>query len=76
MIVDGITGSVVPVGDVERLADAIGYWTDPASIHGRDDAATRRNLGEVTNRYSPESSAAAFVAAATSAKSDHWRITG
>jgi glycosyltransferase involved in cell wall biosynthesis len=75
MIVEGTTGSVVPAGDVERLASAIGYWTGIPPTHGRDDAATRRALGEFTTRYSPASSAAAFVAAAKSAQSDYRKVT-
>jgi glycosyltransferase involved in cell wall biosynthesis len=67
MIDEGTTGSVVPAGDVERLAEAIGYWTGARSTDGRDDAAIRLALSEVTARYSPISSAAAFIAAAQSA---------
>ncbi|MFZ0422332.1 MAG: glycosyltransferase family 4 protein [Xanthobacteraceae bacterium] len=67
MIVDGTTGSIVPVGNVERLADAIGYWTGAHSKERPDPAATRLALGGVTARYSPASSAAAFIAAAESA---------
>ena len=64
MITEGLTGTVVPVGDVERLADAVDYWT-----HVHNDAAIRRALEETTARYSPASSAEAFVAAAESAAS-------
>jgi glycosyltransferase involved in cell wall biosynthesis len=67
MIDDGTTGSIVPVGDVERLAEAIGHWTDTRSTERPDAAATRLALGEVTARYSPASSAAAFIAAAEDA---------
>lgn len=62
MITERLTGTVVPVGDVERLADAIDHWT-----HVHNDAAIRRALEETTARYSPASSAKAFVAAAESA---------
>jgi glycosyltransferase involved in cell wall biosynthesis len=62
MIMDGVTGTVVPAGNVTRLAQAIDYWTGV-----RDAAATRSALAEITARYSPASSAAAFVAAAESA---------
>lgn len=70
MVTEGMTGSIVPVGDVLRLAEAIGYWT-----HMPPDAATRCRLDDVTARYSPASSAAAFAAAAKSAKSDYRKVT-
>lgn len=59
MITDGLTGTVVPAGNVQRLAEAVDYWT-----HGRDEAATRRALDETTARYSPARSAEAIIAAA------------
>jgi glycosyltransferase involved in cell wall biosynthesis len=68
MIMDGLTGTVVPAGDVDRLAQAIDYWT-----RARDDTATNRALDEITARYSPASSAAAFVAAAGIAASVHHK---
>jgi glycosyltransferase involved in cell wall biosynthesis len=61
MIMDGLTGTIVPAGNVTRLAQAIDHWTG-----AHDDAAVRRALDEITARYSPASSAAAFVAAAGS----------
>lgn len=64
MIIDGLTGTVVPAGDVAQLAQAIEYWTEP-----RDGSATRSALAEMTVRYSPVSSAAAFAAAARSVTS-------
>ena len=60
MIVDGLTGTVVEAGNVGQLANAIGRW-----INVPDDGRTRRALEETTARYSPASSAEAFVAAAT-----------
>jgi glycosyltransferase involved in cell wall biosynthesis len=74
MIDDGTTGSVVPVGDVERLAEAIGYWTDAHSTERPDAAAIRLALGEVTARYSPASSAAAFIAAAKAAAAANRKV--
>jgi len=63
MIMDGLTGTVVPAGNVERLADAVGYWTRRHN-DVRDDAATRRALDETSARYSPARSAEAIIAAA------------
>jgi glycosyltransferase involved in cell wall biosynthesis len=74
MIDDGTTGSIVPVGDVERLADAIGYWTGARSAERPDAAATRLALGAVTARYSPASSAEAFMAAAESAAAANRKV--
>jgi glycosyltransferase involved in cell wall biosynthesis len=68
MIVDRLTGTIVPVGSVARLAQAIDYWTG-----GHDQAATERALGEITARYSPASSAAAFVAGVDSVASIYSR---
>ena len=59
MIMDGLTGTVVPAGDIERLASAIDYW-----IHVHDHAATRRVLAETTARYAPANSAKAIIDAA------------
>jgi glycosyltransferase involved in cell wall biosynthesis len=70
MIRDGLTGSVVPVGDVERLAKAILYW-----LHRHDDVATRCALEETTARYSPATSAAAFISAAESVVSAYRKAT-
>lgn len=64
MIVGGLTGSVVPVGDVDRLADAIEYWSDRC-----DDCAVGQAIERMNVRYSPAQSAAAFVSAAESAAS-------
>jgi glycosyltransferase involved in cell wall biosynthesis len=66
MIKDGLTGTIVPAGDVNRLAQAINHW-----INVNDEPATRRALDEITARYTPASSAAAFYAAAESAASVH-----
>ncbi|HEX4410983.1 MAG TPA: glycosyltransferase family 4 protein [Xanthobacteraceae bacterium] len=62
VILDGLTGTIVPVGDVRALAKAIEYW-----VHGSTkpcDEVVQGALREMTMRYSPASSAAAFVAAA------------
>ncbi len=67
MIDDGTTGSVVPVGDVGRLAEAIAYWTAPCATERPDAGATALALAQVTSRYSPVSSAEAFMAAAEGA---------
>jgi glycosyltransferase involved in cell wall biosynthesis len=64
MIVEGLTGSVVPVGDVDALAAAIARW-----IGQPDMADTRHALADVTGRYSPEASAEAFAVAADAAGS-------
>jgi glycosyltransferase involved in cell wall biosynthesis len=61
MIEEGRTGSVIAVDDVEGLAKAVAYWTDRDSAP--DPAVTRAALAGVTARYSPASSAAAFIAA-------------
>lgn len=65
LIMDGLTGTVVPAGDVEALAKALGYWTAV-----RDESEMRRALDQVSVRYSPANSAEAFLAAAHSAVSD------
>jgi glycosyltransferase involved in cell wall biosynthesis len=64
MIVDEVTGTVVPAGNAERLAAAVAYWTG-----ARDIAAIRSALDKTCARYSPESSANAFVAASESVAS-------
>jgi glycosyltransferase involved in cell wall biosynthesis len=64
MIMDGLTGTIIPVGNVERLADAVDYWTG-----AHDIAASRRALERTTALYSPASSADALIAAAQSAVS-------
>lgn len=64
LIMDGLTGTVVPAGDVEALAKALDYWTS-----GRDEPETRRALDKINARYSPASSAEAFAAAAKFAMS-------
>ena len=61
LVMDGLTGSTVPAGDVGRLADAIDYWID-----NRDNATTRQALSEANVRYSPTNSAVGFVSAAAS----------
>lgn len=66
MIIEGLTGTVFPVGNVEALADAVRHW-----ICVRDWTATRRALQEMTAHYSPASSADALVAAAQSAACDY-----
>lgn len=64
LIMDGLTGTVVPAGDIEALANALDYWTGV-----RDESVTRRALEKVSARYSPARSAEAFVAAAQCAAS-------
>lgn len=66
LIMDGLTGTVVPAGDVEALAKALHYWTAV-----RDGSEMRRALDQVSVRYSPANSAEAFLAAAHSAVSDY-----
>lgn len=66
MIVDGVTGTVVPLGDIGALARALDYWTGAPDGHG-----TRRALSEITGQYSPGSSADAFVGAAVDAASGY-----
>lgn len=75
MILDGLTGSVVPVGDTEGLAKAVASWTDVRSTHCRQDAVIRCALSEITARYSAASSAEAFDAAAKSAASAYRKAT-
>jgi glycosyltransferase involved in cell wall biosynthesis len=64
MIVNGLTGTVIPFGDVARLAEAIDDWTG-----ANDIGAIRNALDKTSARYSPASSADAFVAASESAAS-------
>lgn len=64
LIMEGLTGTVVPTGNVEALAKALDYWTS-----ARDELRTRCALEEVSVRYSPASSAMAFVTAAKSVAS-------
>jgi len=75
MIITGLTGSIVPVGDIEGLARAVAYWTDIRSTRGRDDDAVRCAIGEITARYSAASSAEAFVEAAKSVASAYRKVT-
>jgi glycosyltransferase involved in cell wall biosynthesis len=70
MITDGLTGAVVEAGNVERLAAAVDQWCRP-----RDDTAICRALDAITARYSPASSADAFVAAAQAAASVSGKVT-
>jgi glycosyltransferase involved in cell wall biosynthesis len=69
LIMEGLTGTVVPAGNVEALVKALDYWT---SAH--DESRTRRALEEVNARYSPASSAMAFVAAAKSVASAYRTV--
>lgn len=62
MIVEGLTGSIISVGDAERLANAIDYW-----IHVPNKAVIRRALDGITASYSPGSSARAMIASAEAA---------
>lgn len=70
LIVDGLTGSVVPAGNIVALTKALDYWTSP-----RDGLGSQRAINDVNGRYSPASSADALVAAAEIAVSAHRKET-
>jgi glycosyltransferase involved in cell wall biosynthesis len=59
MIREGLTGRVVPMGDSLRLAGAIVEFLGKTS-----DQSVTQALAEMTERYSPERSAEALIAAA------------
>ena len=62
MIRENLTGRVVPMGDSQRLAGAIEEFA------GRmRDRAVMKALAEMTERYSPQGSAEALIAAAKAA---------
>lgn len=46
-VVDGVTGSLVPPGDIPALADAIGHLLDNPGIRSKMGAAGRRRIDEV-----------------------------
>ena len=52
-IVDGVTGLVVPPGDVEALAEALRWATDPANSEACE-RMRRRAQEVVTEHFSPE----------------------
>lgn len=64
MIKDGLTGSIIRTDDAAGLANAVEYWA-----HAHDSAETQRALQEMSMRYSPRNSAAAFIDAAETAVS-------
>lgn len=69
MVKEGLTGSVIRANDVAGLAKAIEYW---AQAH--DSTESQRALQEMSMRYSPANSAAAFVDAAEAATSIRERV--
>ena len=74
MIREGLTGRVVPVGDSQRLADAIEEFS--GKMH---DRSVIQALEEMSETYSPQRSAEALIAAAEASlggASARWRWKG